>query len=401
MNKMYWKNALLPMLLTVFLAGVVGCQTGKQPDFSVLDAPPGTATGDESRIVASMGTINLSQKQVISYLQSVDREIVTNALNQDGGLENIVKGAALRTNVVTRAAGQNWQERPEIKIKIEDAQRDVLYNMYISEKSEPPADYPDDAIVTRIYETNKQQLAAAGKPALKPLQEIAPVIRQRLREKQQQENLQAYLDGLISTNPISVDLNKLVGYLKLSQEQKQQQEDSLKEPVARMGNLGVTLGLALKSLGSLEPSEQRQVLNNTEQLQRYVNRLAIQYFVLNEAIAEKFNARPEVNNQMEQARLQVIYTTYMQNWSAPESDFPGTALIEENYQNNLQKLVVPDRYHLAKIVIANSGDTAADAVKARTGRRAPRVSVAPISRPSRGNIPRSRNRQRMAVISAG
>ncbi|MGB5443039.1 MAG: peptidylprolyl isomerase [Gammaproteobacteria bacterium] len=365
MKKMYWKNVLLPLLLTVFLAGVAGCQTGQQPGSSILDAPPGTATSDENRIVANMGTINLSQKQVISYLQSLDRAVVTTSLNQDGGLEDLVKGLALRTNVITRAAGQGWLERPEIRSKIEDAQRNILYGLYISEKTEPAADYPDEATVTKVYEANKQRLAADGQPALKPLQEIAPFIKQKLREQQKQVNEQNYIQGLVSSNPITVDMQKLVGFINLSQEQKQQQVERLKEPVASMGDLAVGLGLSLQSLGNLESAQQQQLLNNAQLLQQYLSRLALQYFVLKEAIAVKFNARPEVNNRMEQARSQVIYTTYMQAWSAPESGFPDAALIEESYRKNQGALAIPDRYHLAQIVILKSGDAAAGEAKAR------------------------------------
>ena len=366
MKKMYWKNALVPLLLMVSLPVIVGCQqTAIKPVSAISDAPPGTDANDENRIVASMGAINLSNKQVISYLLSMDPQVLTRALNQDSGLENLVKGVALRTNVITRAAGQNWLERAEVQAKIEDAQRIVLYGMYMNEKNKPPADYPDDAAVTQVYEASNQQLVAAGKPALKPLKEIAPVIRQRLRERQQQLNEQNYLNGLVSSNPITVDLDKLFQFINLSLEQKQQQQERLKESVARVGNMGVTMGLALKSLRNLEPAQQQQLLNNTQQLQQYLSRLALQYFVLNEAIAEKFNARPVVNNRMEQARMQTIYTTYMKAWAAPESDFPGVALIEENYRNNLQNLVVQDRYHFAKIVIANSADASVDEINAR------------------------------------
>ena len=351
MKKIYWKNVLLPLLLTVFLSGVTGCQTGNQPGSSILDVPPGTATSDDNRIVASMGTINLSQKQVISYMQSLDRAVVTRALNQDGGLEDLVKGLALRTNVVTRAAGQNWLERPEIRSKIEDVQNAALYRLYIDEKSEPPADYPDDATVQKVYEANKQQMAAADKLALKPLEEIAPLIRQKLREQQKQLNEQNYLEGLVSSNPITLDANKLVEFINLSPEQKQQQAERLKEPVARMGSLGVSLDLVLKSLRNLEPA-QLQALNNFQELERYLTRLTKQYFALSIAVAEKFNERPLVNNDLEQARMQVVYTTYMANVTAPPGGFPGPAVIEETYQGNLQNLVVPDQYHLAKIVIS-------------------------------------------------
>ena len=129
--------------------------------------------------------------------------------------------------------------------------------------------------------------------------------------------------------------------------------------------MAVSSGWSLQSLGGLKPAQQTQVLSNTQLLQQYTSRLALQYFVLNEAIAVKFNARPEVNNHMEQARSQVIYTTYMQAWSAPESGFPDAALIEESYRKNQGALAIPDRYHLAQIVILKSGDAAAGEAKAR------------------------------------
>ena len=376
MKKMYWKDALVFLLLTVSLSVIVGCQEGSKPVSAVSDAPPGADANTENPVVASMGAVNIGKQQAVAYLQSLDEPIVSNALGQDGGLEELVKGVALRTNVITRAAGQNWQDRPEVKAAIETAQRTVLYSMYVNEKSQPPADYPDAAAVAQVYEANQQQLAAAGKPGLKPLKEIAPIIKQRLREQQRQTNEQAYLNGLVSSNPITVDLNKLITYINLPQDQKQQQEERLKEPVARMGNMAVSMGLVMKSLRSLEAPQQQQVLSSNQQLQQYVNRLAIQYFVLNEAIAAKFNARPAVNNHMEQARLQVLYKTYMQAWSAPEADFPDATLVQENYQKNLDKLVVPDRYRLAKIVIANSGDAEIDAVKVRNLASAARVSGA-------------------------
>ncbi len=363
MKKMYWKNALVSLLLTASLVVIVGCQNRSKPDSAISDMPPG-ADANEDRIVASMGAVSISNKQVLGYLQSLDEQLVNTALNKEGGLEDLVKGVALRTNVITRAAAQNWQERAEVKEKTDKVLKNILYSMYMNEKTEPPADYPDVVTVAKVYEASQQQRATAGTPALKPLKEIEPAIRQQLREKQRQENEQNYVAGLVTSNPIELDMNKLVEYLKLPQEQKQLQNAQLmKDPVARMGNMTVSMGLAVRSLGSLEPSQQRLVLSNTQQLQQYLNRLALQYFVLNEAIAEKFNARPEVNNHMEQARLQVLYTTYMQNWSTPEADFPSELLVQENYQNNLGKLVVPDRYHLAKIVIASSGDSATDATR--------------------------------------
>jgi len=365
MEKMNWKNALGLLLLTVSLSGIVGCQGGNKSVSSASDVPPGADTRGGDRIVASMGAVNLSHQQAINYLQSLDPNVVSRSLNKAGGFEDLVKGATLREKVVARAARDNWQERAEIKVKIEEAQRNVLYNMYVSEKSEPPADYPDDATVEKVYENSNRQQTAAGKPALKPLPEIAPLIRQQLRKKKQQANQQNYLNGLASDNPITVDLNKLADFIKLPQEQRQQQGERLKEPVARMGNTGVSLGLALKSLGSLQPARQRQLLNNTQQLQEYLGRLAIKSFVLNEATAAKFTARPAVKNNLEQARLQAIYTTYLNAWSAPEKDFPSADLVEENYRKNLEKLVVKDRYHLAKIVIANSDDSAADGAKAK------------------------------------
>lgn len=365
MEKMCWKKTLALLLVTVSLSGIVGCQGGKKTVSSASDGSSGVDDSAGNRAVASMGAVSLSQKQVINYLQSLDSSIVTGALNREGGLEDLARGAVLRKNIVTRATNEGWLERADVKTKIADARRNVLSSMYLNAKSEPPAGYPDDATVAKVYETTSQRQAAAGKAALKPLEEIAPVIKQRLREKQKKTNEQNYLKGLVSSNPITVDLKKLVDFINLSQQQKQQQAELLKQPVARMGNMNVSLELALKTLRGLPPAQQRQVLNNTRQLQQFMHRLARKYFILNEAIAAKFNARPAVKNNMEQARLQVIYTIYMKAWSAPESDFPGAALVEESYQKNLGKLVVKDRYLLAKIIMASSGDSAADELKAK------------------------------------
>jgi len=365
MEKMYWKKVFALLLASVLLSGIVACQGGKKNISSSEDVPPGIDANAENRIVASMGTVNINQKQAVNYLKSLDPDIVTRALDRQGGLEDLVRGVTLRMNVVNRAIKDNWQTRADIKIKIEQAQRKVLYRMYITEKTRPPAGYPDDATVAKVYADNSQRLAAAGNAVIKPLQEIAPLLRQRLREKQTQENEKNYIKNLVSSNPVAVDVKMLIDFVKLPQEQKQQQRNRLQQPVARMGNRGVSLEMVLNSLRSMDQAQQLKLLNNAGQLQQYLNRQALELFVLNEAVAEKFNTRPVVRNQMDQARFQVLYITYLNAWSAPQENYPDAALVEENYRKNLGNLTGKDRYLLAKIILANSGDAATDGLKAR------------------------------------
>lgn len=362
MKRTFRKKSLALLLLTVSLSGIVGCQTGVQPGSSVSDGFPGASFVAEDRIVATMGTVSLAQKEVLNYLQILDPAVVSSALDGEGALEEVVKGVALRKNVISRANSENWLDRAGVKTKIEEARRDVVYTRYVSEKSEQlPADYPDDATVARVYESNKQQPVIAGKS----MQDVTPFLRQLIRKRQQQAKQQNYINGLVSSNPVNVDIKKLVDFNRLSREQRQLEAERLKEPAAQMGVLTAELGLVQQSLDSMDPAELQKLVNNSAQLQQYVARLMIKFFVLKEAIAEKFNARPEVSNQMEQAGLQAMYTSYMEAWSAPESDFPGAALVGEAYQKKLEALILKDRYHLANIIIKNSGDSAADAIKAQ------------------------------------
>ena len=376
MKKSYRKEVLALLVLTLSLSGVVGCQDGKKPVSLVSDAPPGAST-DDNRIVASMGAVNLVNKQVLGYLQSLNPRRVSAALNKDGGLEDLVKGVALRANVVARATREGWHEQAAVKTRVEEAQRNVLYNMYINERSLPQADYPDDGAVARVYEARQQQQVAAGSAALEPLDKMAPAIRQRLRQKRKQVNEKNYFKALVARNPITVDMDKLVEFTSLSQQQKQQQgAERLQESVVRMGDLNISLEQVLMSLGSKAPAQQRQLLNNTRQLQQYLHRLAIQHSVVNEATAAQYTTRPKVKNDLEQARLQVVYATYMKHWTAPESSFPGAALVEESYQKNLERLVIPERYQLARIVILNGEDAASYEIQVKQIAEAARASGA-------------------------
>ena len=376
MKKPYRKEVLALLVLTLSLSGIVGCQNAKKPVSLVSDVPPG-ASPDDNRIVASMGTVNLVNKQVLGYLQSLNPRLVSAALNKDGGLEDLVKGVALRANVVARATREGWHEQAVVKTRIEEAQRNVLYNMYINEKSLPQADYPDDGAVARVYEARQQQRVASGKADLEPLEEMAPAIRQRLRQKRKQVNEKNYIKALVARNPITVDMDKLVEFTSLSQQQKQHQGvEQLQESVARMGDLNISLEQLLKSLDNKAPAQRRQLLNNARQLQQYLYRLAIQHLVQSEAIAAGYTERPTVKNHLEQARSQVVYAAYMKAWSAPENDFPDTDLIEESYQKNLERLVVPERYQLARIVILNSEDAASDGMQVEQIAEAARASDA-------------------------
>ena len=222
MKKSYRKEVLALLVLTLSLSGIVGCQNGKKLVSLVSDSPPG-ANADDNRIVASMGTVNLVNKEVRGYLQTLNPLLVSAALNKEGGLEDLVKGVVLRANVLARATREGWHEQAAVKARIEDAQRNVVYNMYINERSLPQADYPDDDAVARVYEARQQQQVASGKAALEPLEEMAPAIRKRLRQKRKQVNEKNYIKALVARNPITVEMDKLAEFTSLSPQQKQQQ----------------------------------------------------------------------------------------------------------------------------------------------------------------------------------
>ena len=116
----------------------------------------------------------------------------------------------------------------------------------------------------------------------------------------------------------------------------------------------------------LDPQARRQALADPKLAGRLVQLEVIRKAILDEALAKRWEQRPEVAKQISAARDAIVVKTYMASAIAMPAGYPSDQQISAAYDLNRDKFLVPRQYRMAQIFIASpAGDknTAAAALR--------------------------------------
>lgn len=133
--------------------------------------------------------------------------------------------------------------------------------------------------------------------------------------------------------------------------------DTENEVVARMGAieikrgevermLGLNGGQALPSLAQMDPLLRAELLRRA---------------VLEEARRSEWEKRPEVRQQLELAKEQVIVSSFVNQQARPAADYPSEPEIRTAYEANKSRFVQPAQFHLQQIYLSDFGSGQGDA----------------------------------------
>lgn len=128
--------------------------------------------------------------------------------------------------------------------------------------------------------------------------------------------------------------------------------DDPNEVVGRVGSTEVKVGEMREFIRALAPNLRQQAEKDPQVLNRLVRAKLEQLAVLNEARDKKWEQRPEVMRQIDAARNQVLFTSYIESVARPPDSFPSEAEIATAYEANKANLMKPAQYHLAQIFLA-------------------------------------------------
>jgi parvulin-like peptidyl-prolyl isomerase len=144
--------------------------------------------------------------------------------------------------------------------------------------------------------------------------------------------------------------------------------DDPNETVGRVGTVEIKLGQVRDFLRAIDPNLRQQAEKDPQVLARIVRNELGRVAVLTEAREKKWDARPEVQAQVELARQQVILNSYLQSVVQLPAGFPSNAEVEAAYEGNKGNLMKPAEYHLAQIFLtvpASADKAVIDAVQRR------------------------------------
>ncbi|MDB6069407.1 MAG: peptidyl-prolyl cis-trans isomerase [Verrucomicrobiales bacterium] len=122
--------------------------------------------------------------------------------------------------------------------------------------------------------------------------------------------------------------------------------------VARVGELDVKLDEVKAALAKLDPREQEAIAKDPALMNQVVRLILVQRLMLNEALAKKWEEKPQVKAAVERARETAITESYLQSVSQPAPGYPSETELEIAYDQAKPALAVGRQWKLAQIYIA-------------------------------------------------
>lgn len=125
-----------------------------------------SAASPQASSVARLGNINISSTEIQQLLRAMpESERIKVQANREG-LENWLRQRLASEALLREAQEKKWAERPEVKMRVAAAIKDItariVSSSYLASVAKLPADYPSDADVKSVYERSKSQLNVAA-----------------------------------------------------------------------------------------------------------------------------------------------------------------------------------------------------------------------------------------------
>jgi peptidylprolyl isomerase len=110
-------------------------------------------TGDD--VIARVGSTNVSTDEVRAYVAALGpRERA--AVNQDPGLlSQAVRMMLANRLVLQEVAAKKWDQQPQIAEQLERVRENALAELYLQTVSAPPASFPSDDELQKVYDANR------------------------------------------------------------------------------------------------------------------------------------------------------------------------------------------------------------------------------------------------------
>ena len=147
--------------------------------------------------------------------------------------------------------------------------------------------------------------------------------------------------------------------------------------VARLGNQQIDLPELKSVLASLPAESREQLRGNRGALETWIRSRLAQKAVLEQADAQGWRQRPEVEQQTRAATEQIVFRDYMLSVSQVPADYPSAAELQQAYDSGKAQWVTPPMYRVSQIFLAVNDPQGADAVRRQAQELSHRAQAAP------------------------
>lgn len=133
--------------------------------------------------------------------------------------------------------------------------------------------------------------------------------------------------------------------------------------VAKLGDLMVSPEEMKAMIAALPAATREQLRGNRPALESWIRSRLAEKAVLEQASAQGWPERPEVQQQTRAAVDQIVFRNYLASVSQVPADYPSEQELKEAYQANLAALQLPARYRISQIFFAVNDAPGLDAAR--------------------------------------
>lgn len=147
--------------------------------------------------------------------------------------------------------------------------------------------------------------------------------------------------------------------------------------VARLGNQQVDLAELQALLATLPAESREQLRANRGALETWIRSRLAQKAVLEQADAQGWRQRPEVEQQTRAATEQIVFRDYLLSVSQVPADYPSAAELQQAYDSGKAQWMTPPLYRVSQIFLAVDGPQGTEAVRRQAQDLSRRAQAAP------------------------
>jgi len=115
----------------------------------------GAGRAAETEVVARIGTIELQEGEVRSYVAGLDAREQAALARDPTLLAQAVRLLLASKLVLKEALEKKWDQQPAVAAQLEQARENAIVDSYLRSMSEPPESFPSEAELQAAYDANK------------------------------------------------------------------------------------------------------------------------------------------------------------------------------------------------------------------------------------------------------
>lgn len=137
--------------------------------------------------------------------------------------------------------------------------------------------------------------------------------------------------------------------------------------IAERGQDQITVSQARALIAAAPPDLRRKLTTDPAVLKAFLRDVLVQRAILTQALAEKWDQKPDIVALVARAKAQVVAQSFLESHAVPPPSYPSEAELQAAYTQNKAQFMEPRGYHLTQIFTPKPAAGASDDGKTKLG----------------------------------